>query len=65
MEELLCKPIRKEEDLNLVFMDDSGHQHRIQVVWGVLRVGKIERMEWSPLSPDIKPIEHMWNYFTD
>nr|CAH7723228.1 unnamed protein product [Callosobruchus chinensis] len=39
-------------------MDDNARPHRTTAVQQALENGKIARLEWSAMSPDMNPIEH-------
>lgn len=52
---IIPKPIPEEEGPNLLFMEDNTSSHRTESVRDLLREGKIERMEWPPLSADVNP----------
>ncbi|GFT76473.1 transposable element Tcb1 transposase [Trichonephila clavipes] len=46
-----------------LFVDDSARPHRANIVDEYLQTEDITRMDWSPCSPDLNPIEHMWDMF--
>ena len=46
---------------DFLLMDDNARPHRARVVTEYLEQEGIERMDWSARSPDINPIEHVWD----
>nr|CAH7745623.1 unnamed protein product [Callosobruchus chinensis] len=43
-------------------MDDNARPHRIRAVQQALENGNIARLECPAMSPDMNPIEHVWDY---
>ncbi|KFM65811.1 Transposable element Tcb1 transposase, partial [Stegodyphus mimosarum] len=44
-----------------VFMDDNARPHRANIVSECLQSEDITRMDWPEFSPDLKPVEHVWD----
>ncbi|GFT55424.1 transposable element Tcb1 transposase [Trichonephila clavipes] len=47
----------------ILFMDDNVRLHRANIVDVFLQSEDITRMDWSAYSPDLNPIEHVWDMF--
>ncbi|GFT18056.1 transposable element Tcb1 transposase [Trichonephila clavipes] len=48
--------------LQFLFMDDNAPCHRTVAAEQLLESEDIERMDWPARSPDLIPIEHVWDF---
>ncbi|GFX22229.1 transposable element Tcb2 transposase [Trichonephila clavipes] len=48
--------------LQFLFMDDNAPCHRTVAAEQLLESEDIERMDWTTRSPDLNPIEHVWDF---
>ncbi|GFW81903.1 transposable element Tc1 transposase [Trichonephila clavipes] len=48
--------------LQFLFMDDNAPCHRTVAAEQLLESEDIERMDWPARSPDLNPIQHVWDF---
>jgi transposase len=44
-------------------MDDNARPHRARIVDQYLEQVGVQRLPWPACTPDLNPIEHVWDFF--
>ena len=61
-DEILCPvAVPLVQQRNLILQQDNARPHVARVCQDFLANNNIAPLAWSPYSPDLTPIEHMWN----
>jgi transposase len=45
-----------------MFMDDNARLHRDRIVQHFLQQEAVQTIPWPAMSPDMNPIEHVWDF---
>ena len=54
-------PFARRHGRGFVFQDDNAGVHRARVVTNYLQRRNIRTLPWPAMSPDLSPIEHVWD----
>ncbi|CAH1968822.1 unnamed protein product [Acanthoscelides obtectus] len=57
----IIQPLRNKFGNNSIFMDDNARPHRTRRVQRALERGQIVKLPWLANSPDMNPIENIWD----
>ncbi|KAK7092267.1 hypothetical protein V1264_008043 [Littorina saxatilis] len=57
----LAVPTLQQMGPQAVHQDDNARPHRVRVVNDFLQQSGVNRMEWPACSPDLNPIENLWD----
>lgn len=54
-------PFARRHGRGFIFQDDNARAHRARIVTDYLQRQNIRTLPWPAMSPDLSPIEHVWD----
>ena len=64
IDEVLSQEITPRFNVNVndIFMHDNARPHAARITQDYLQANNVQQLPWAPYSPDMNPIEHLWDH---
>ena len=59
------KDLRKIDEKNFLFQWGNDPKHKSKLALEFYSKNKLDRLEWPPYSPDLNPIENIWELWNN